>query len=179
MEDHIEDMHKCQVCKSLYKDVYELNRHSEKEHKPTIYECNLCEFVTRVETECNRHMSDHEKNMATCEVCGKKEKNQTEMDQHIQSKHVKEMFNHFVKRNERRPSPGEAKQKFSQQERKLNGYCVYWNRHGCYHGDSCRFLHEEAPECKFQDNCFRKSTCKFYHHDQSFLDQGRRRTNQY
>ena len=37
----------------------------------------------------------------------------------------------------------------------------------------------ESPECRFQDQCFRKSTCKFFHHDQSFLEQGRRRQSQF
>ena len=185
----------------------------ENEHGPPVKKCNICEYVTKEEREYSIHMSNHVNNMYTCEVCGKKGKSQTEIDDHIQSIHVKEMFKHFVKSHERRSAHSELPSnktrssnsnnedrtnnarsansnnegrtnnarlaRYSHQERTNNGYCIHWNRQGCNHGEFCRFLHQEAPECRYQENCFRKSSCKFLHYDQSFLDQGGRRMNRF
>ena len=78
-----------------------------------------------------------------------------------------------------------ANNRFTNEERRYNGFCVFWNRVGCSNGECCRFLHEESPACRFQDQCFRKSSCKFYHQEsqsdvnRSFLDQGARRQTQF
>ena len=189
IEKHMEKMHTCLECKTVHQDLYELNRHKEKEHTQTEYKCAACDFVTKSESDYKAHLSEHEKAKYVCEVCGKKANSQDEIDEHIQSIHVKEMFQHFVKRHERRNSDNKSKNRrdsntskakvYSYEERKNNGYCMYWNKGGCSYGEFCRFSHEESPECRFQDQCFRKSTCKFFHHDQSFLEQGRRRQSQF
>ena len=189
MQEHLEKMHTCLECNSLHKDVYELNRHKEKEHCPESHNCKECNFVTNLESDLKRHLASHEKEQYTCEVCEKKGNSQVEIDEHIQSTHVKEMFKHFVKRNETRKVRDRNQNRaaysakvYTTKERKDNGYCLFWNRGGCHYGEYCRFVLVESPLCRFQDSCFRKSTCKFFHENQSlssFLGQGGRRQNQY
>ena len=58
----------------------------------------------------------------------------------------------------------------SNDEKRNNGFCMYWNRGYCQHDDLCLFLHEEAPHCHFQEHCRRPQSCRFFH--ESFLDQG-------
>ena len=162
-------MHTCLECKTVHKDIYELTRHKEKEHEKSIFKCNLCVFSSKNESEYNIHLSGHEQAMYTCEVCEMKGKSQGEIDDHIQRTHVKEMFQHCVKRNEgiktgrqNQNRAAKSAKVFSYAERQTNGCCVYWNRGTCSYGELCRFFHEDTPECRYQDRCFRKSTCKFY-----------------
>ena len=155
-------------------------------------------------------------------MCGKKGKDQEDIDEHIQTIHLKEMYQHFMKsknksdgvnenvraqssrnnaqrfqsrennsdrfqstRNNNEWFQSRANNRFTNEDRRYNGFCVFWNREGCSNGEFCRFLHEESPACRFQDQCFRKSSCKFYHQEsqsdvnRSFLDQGARRQTQF
>ena len=113
MEEHIEKTHTCLECKTLHKDIYELNRHKEREHTPKTNQCNDCEFSAESEWKLRDHMRTHMQAVYNCEVCGKKGNSQNEIDEHIQSVHVREMFQHFCIRatfTELRPFCGITKQ---------------------------------------------------------------------
>ena len=54
---------------------------------------------------------------------------------------------------------------FTPEERINNGPCKNWNDNFCRFSDLCRFAHIEP--CRFQDNCFAPSNCKFFHFNRS------------
>ena len=54
---------------------------------------------------------------------------------------------------------------YSHQEKKQNGYCRFWNHYNCTFEKHCKFLHDEAPHCRFQDRCRAKPMCQFYHEE--------------
>ena len=68
--------------------------------------------------------------------------------------------NHQFTRMERRRTG------YSQEERKRNGVCVFFNRGNCTFEDFCRFAHEEKPQCHFDGHC-RNSNCRFLHTKQN------------
>ena len=100
----------------------------------------------------------------------------------MQTEHVKEMYQHFNKStandkaDHRSKGTRTGRRSYSLEEIMKNGFCVFWNQGTCTYGDFCRFAHIEAPECRFAQNCFRKSSCRFSHTNKSFL--GRRTNNQ-
>ena len=51
---------------------------------------------------------------------------------------------------------GFLKQTFTYEEQKRNGFCRFWNNSECFYGNQCKFLHEEAPYCRFQEQCSEK-----------------------
>ena len=97
MEVHLQNSHTCHQCKTMHKDLYELNRHKEKEHGKKRINCTLCHFIANSEQNLKDHMPTHETEKSKCEVCEKMFRSREEIDEHIQTVHVKEMFDHFVK----------------------------------------------------------------------------------
>ena len=194
MEVHLQNSHTCHQCKTMHKDLYELNRHKEKEHGKKRINCTLCHFIANSEQNLKDHMPNHETEKSKCEVCEKMFRSREEIDEHIQTVHVKEMFDHFVK-SKKKPvnngykrmsyRPASQSKSYSSEERRRNGPCVYWSRGCCTFGESCRFAHQasgqDIPLCRYQERCFRKSTCKFAHHEQrsSFLDRSSGYRNQF
>ena len=69
-----------------------------------------------------------------------------------------------VSRAPKAPKRG-LRQKFTQEERKRNGFCRFWNHSECSFGEFCRFVHEEAPHCRFQDQCRAKPMCQYFHEE--------------
>ena len=74
---------------------------------------------------------------------------------------------------------GESRHQRTNDSRNDEGkrYCHFYNngRRGCDRGNDCRYLHEEAPRCKFDDRCrsmAQYGRCNFYHDGQSFLGTG-------
>ena len=94
MEKHMADMH---VCETVHKDVYELNRHKEKEHAKECHICAVCLFRAESDHNLSVHMSSHDSTAHhQCEICGKACKTEDAVNEHIQNTHVKEMFQYFV-----------------------------------------------------------------------------------
>ena len=187
MEKHIEKSHTCVECNTLHKDLYDLNRHKEKHHQSKTFRCKECDFNSNTEENLKNHIIRHKRVAYSCEVCGKSGKSQDEIDEHIQTVHVKEMYENFLKSNGTRSEyrAADTAREYSHEERKNNGFCFHWNRGRCSFGDFCLFSHEESPACRFQENCYRKETCKFFHEEHinnirsSFLSQRPGRTSQF
>ena len=82
-----------------------------------------------------------------------------------------------LERRDRRREDGEGRESqrrpryFSREERKVNGFCLYWNKGSCHYEEFCRFLHEESPLCYFQEKCRRIESCRYFHEASSFLGQ--------
>ena len=49
MEIHMQNSHTCHQCNSMHKDLYELNRHKEREHGENRITCTLCHFIANSE----------------------------------------------------------------------------------------------------------------------------------
>ena len=179
MEEHMEKTHTCRDCKTVYKDVYELNRHKEANHSKK-FNCQECGYISKSEVENENHLAGHEEIGYSCEVCGKIENTETNLEDHMKSKHVKEMFHHFKTRNGnpgRRNTPRSAFNRerimHSHQERKANGVCGFWNKGRCSYGEFCKFSHVESPSCWFDDKCNRKNSCRFSHTNVPASNQNR------
>ena len=81
------------------------------------------------------------------------------------NEHAKEMFED-LSRNEYSQDEivgGSSYQNRSEFENGNRGFCIFWNRGKCDYGISCKYLHEESPECRYQENCYRKESCRFFH----------------
>ena len=182
MEKHIESMHTCHECRTMHKDLYELNRHKEKEHVTNMHRCTVCEFTANSDGNLRAHMVTHNKGGLKCEICAKAYSRREELDEHIQIAHVREMFDHFVKSkstseqnntNKQKFRPASTSRPYTFEERKKNGQCSYYNRNCCSYGELCRFAHQDVRPCRYQQRC-RKFACQFSHQDQmsaSFLGQ--------
>ena len=120
------------------------------------------ESVSKMELELHNELC-HKTKKYYCEVCEKEFSDLYEVNRHNEKEHSV---------NNRRNDTNWA---WSLQERRNNGFCVYWNRDGCSYGDLCKFTHEESPECRYQDRCNRKESCKFFHFQasNSFLGQSK------
>ena len=184
-EVHIKKIHKCVECNTMYKDVYEMNRHKENKHRKK-FTCQECDFSSLSENMFVTHQRTHEAEKYKCEMCGKMENSDEKLDEHMKLKHAKEIFDDFILAKKKRRNAGRnrnERENVSLKERKENGVCIYWNRGKCDYGKLCRFSHEDAPECRFQERCFRKSSCRFSHSEnyqrRSFLGGGAGYRNQY
>ena len=185
MDKHIEKIHKCGVCNSLYKDVYELNRHKETKHNKK-FSCNECEFTCSSEKVLKTHKAEHEAEKHTCEICSKQENSAKMLDDHMKSKHFKEIYDQFVQIKTKRSPKGKFRSNreiFSLKDKKDNGVCTYWKQGKCTYGEFCRFSHVETTECRFQERCARRSSCRFSHYEnfqrRSFLGGAGRYQNQF
>ena len=72
MEAHIERTHTCAECQTMFKDVYELNRHRENFHSRE-FKCNSCAFKSKSEQDYKTHLQTHEGPKYSCDLCGKQE----------------------------------------------------------------------------------------------------------
>ena len=75
------------------------------------------------------------------------------------NKHKEEVHNQAGAR------AGVRKNNFSHEEKKINGFCRFWNHTKCLLGKECAFLHEAAPYCRFDQECRAKSKCQYFHEE--------------
>ena len=120
------------------------------------------------------HMSVHvipQQSIWTCDYCDYSTSNERTLSYHEHAVHKQNNFkcskcNIFFPNQESLTTHSKLHQKFryeyTQEERSRNGYCSFWNNSVCNFGEQCKFMHENAPYCRFQINCYRKN-CPFYH----------------
>ena len=86
-----------------------------------------------------------------CDECDETFLNSSDRDKHVKTLH------------------GSKRNKFSKDERRRNGFCRYWNYSKCSN-ENCKYLHEEAPYCRYQERCLNKHRCQFFHEESSMRD---------
>ena len=187
IENHIERIHTCGECKTLFEDVYELNRHKENKHTPQ-FQCDNCGFSVTNQTKLNEHKRSHDILKHSCEFCGKEENSESKIEEHIRNEHMTEIYRR-IRQSKNRASyqrvttSKKERMKYSTYDRKLNGICSYWSRGKCTFGEFCRFSHDDPPKCVYGVFCNRKQNCRFSHSDDSekrtFLGPRPRYTNKF
>ena len=147
--------HRCGHCLFTANSKDELDEHTSRRHSKQ-YECDLCDFVTHIKADIGEHeKKDHNikktRKSFNCETCANVYRSETDLNKHTEEVHTP-----------KRARIG-SRQKFTYEERKRNGFCRFWNHTECLYGEECKFLHEEAPYCRFKDQCRTKPRCQFFH----------------
>ena len=140
----------CRECLFKASTAQEVDDHVKRRHKKE-YRCGMCDFVNEVQEEISEHEKEfHKIKNFNCSVCEKTFKFSNELKQHSSEAH------------------GRASRKtYSYEDRRSNGYCRFWNHSTCKFGQFCKFVHDEAPHCKFQDRCRAKPACQYFHEELS------------
>ena len=94
--------------------------------------------------------------MHTCDACDYKTPFLANLNIHKEDVHNKSTHGRDYSGGIERPN---------QQRRRDTEFCRYWNRGHCQREDSCKYLHEEAPECIYGDRCHKKTFCSYFHAD--------------
>ena len=145
MHDHIHEIPiLCSLCTFNGHNKESLDRHMKNAH--TVWTCDLCDYQTTGERILSYHeRTVHVENTHACLKCNIRFPSQESYNRHYE--------NHQAMRRV-----------YTHEERVHNGYCSFWNNTNCNFGDQCKFLHENAPFCRFQSRCYRKK-CPFYHEE--------------
>ena len=152
--------HKCTHCLFKADCSDELEDHTRRRHSK-VYECDWCDFETHIKSD----ISDHEKKdhniqkarkIHSCQTCENVFRSASELQKHMEVEHGPEQ------------SRSGFRKQFTYEEKRRNGFCRFWNHAACNFGDqNCKFMHEEAPHCKFQERCRAKPMCKYFHEEYS------------
>ena len=92
----------------------------------------------------------------SCDVCDFTAMSDRELNGHLERVHRFKRVN--------RQGTG-----YSQEERRNNGLCFHWNNGNCRFQESCKFAHDEIPQCQFDGRCTRNN-CHFFHTKQKNED---------
>ena len=157
---------------------HDFNKHTDKEHRKKYFKCTKCNLEAESLDKINEHMAIIHMNDEEfkCRKCNFKGMTNENLSHHMADVHdidirpnQKASQRHFyenradIRHNRNRRMGRETKE-----------ICIYWNQGYCRFGDKCFKSHEESNHCYFQERCFRKSTCKFFHADivEKFLEMG-------
>jgi hypothetical protein len=137
----------CTKCRFTANTQTEVESHEKRMHA-TQFKCGMCEFSADSKDKLREHEKGfHKVTNYKCIQCDKSFTSSDDLKEHLDTTHRTN------------------KKIFSYEERKRNGFCRFWNHSNCSFEKHCRFLHEEAPHCRFQDSCRAKQQCQFYHED--------------
>ena len=157
------------------KEYYESKNRKEEEKRSTIkFPCDQCEFESNTRENLKSHIEIVHVSLNRQENTNARNRQQNETNRDQRSYHENVRQSDLpCSRNSR-----SRNMFYSLEERKKNGYCIYWNGGLCKYEELCKYSHVESPNCYFQENCRRKlNGCKFFHrdmmHDASFLGQQR------
>ena len=147
-------IYKCNHCLYKANSEAELKNHITRRHSKE-YECEWCDFASHTKAEVSEHETKEHKIKKTrkifsCEKCDSIFRTTTALDSHMEEYHSTKSSN-----------PG-FKHLFTDEERRQNGFCRFWNHSVCKF-ENCKFLHEEAPHCRFQERCRAKPMCQYFH----------------
>ena len=149
---------KCNQCLYMADSQDELDNHVLRRHSKE-YECDLCDFVSQSKNGILQHEKDDHNIKKTrkkfnCIKCDETFVALSDCETHMETSHATNKSNR-----------GFHRRTFSAEERRRNGFCCFWNQSECSFGESCRFLHQEAPYCRFQERCRDKQSCRFFHEE--------------
>ena len=97
----------------------------------------------------SEHMKEKHTENFPCDVCSYMAYSEQDLNRHLQNSHS------FTRVSRKRTG-------HSNEERKMNGICIYWNNGFCQYEKLCRFSHVEIPQCHFDGQC-RNVNCRFFH----------------
>ena len=172
LERHIAIEHKakkvkCLFCNKQFSDIYAMNRHKEIEHKADNFNCKECKFSTQFKLELANHVLKHKSQYTyKCDICRFEDKSESKVEDHKINEHTEEMFERISRNSNYGEDVNTDHSSFQPRQEfdfRKKSFCVSWNRGGCYYGNSCKYLHEESPECRYKERCFRKENCMFFH----------------
>ena len=151
----------CCQCKKCFVTFDQLVAHTETSHKLIVYNCNVCDYQTNLEDNLKEHntlvhSSINKKDIGMGPTPSKKP---CKFDDPLHSTTCCD-----------RQSGYKNVRLISRKEKQDNGYCRFWNNGYCRMGDICKYLHEESPECFYQDQC-RDNKCVYFH-SKPFLAPG-------
>ena len=161
-------------------------KHENKKQEKTIkYICDFCDFEATSETELAKHEKDthmRSKTKYTCDVCKEEFATYKSRDEHMKIKHMAPMFpcdlcrfkadndfelnRHLVNMHQFSRADKQMSG-FSNEVRRRNGVCSFFNNGHCILEDKCKFLHEEIPRCLFDGRC-RNTRWPYFHSQSSF-----------
>ena len=122
-------------------------------HVEKNFKCKKCNFSCESEQNMKEHeTTEHPREqLFECDECQYDSIIKSKFDAHIKTQHT--------------------------EKSKL---CIFWNKGFCHYGMDCHYIHEEIPECKYQDRC-ENTRCSYFHHNKSwniFLGRSLRRQSQ-
>lgn len=131
----IKEKVKCVKCKETFETKTQLFKHIKKSHLES-FECKCCEFSSNKMHELENHLiANHGMSKDfKCNRCDSIFVTEWRLKKHIKMHDTKNKFCHFVN----------------------NGKKCQYEELGC------RFSHEDAPECKYKEQCSIK-LCQFKH----------------
>ena len=182
----------CDQCDFQSRREHILTEHIQIDHcapkRRTVYVCDICEYKCENQATFKKHCKDtHQVKKFNCDHCGTKLNSLSGLDNHIQmfhkrrpdyqcehcdskfsslenvEKHMNYRHNIFPKRPATHQAQSKWSKTYSQSERSANGFCRYWNNSTCQFNETCKFLHEASPFCKFQQSCRNIKNCSFFH----------------
>ena len=154
MKDRHGSNNKCPLCESEFNSKEELEEHVRKHSNSKIesnYSCDVCQFRSTKEGNLKRHIESVHPN---------KNKSNNYYQGHTRRySHQEDSGGYYWSNKDSRQE--DRRHYYSIDERRKNGFCRNWNNDICYY-KSCKFLHEESPECRYQDRCRNISKCRFF-----------------
>ena len=136
--------------------------------------CNKCSYTTSSNAELIEHIRKHSVNIP-CQSCNYIARNVIDLREHKRVRHPSKTVRFSQEYNSNMNQQNRTMHKATKSIEVNTQYCHYWNNYGkCQYefknNRPCKFSHSDAPRCKFDGQCNRKS-CMFKHYNQnmSFL----------
>ena len=132
----------------------ELRQHMRTQHENSTFPCNDCRYKAQNLSQLDDHIGE-------CHSYSRSGRKNIDI-RNLNDKMPCDPSNplHSSTCCDRQPNQ-QRKRCYSQEERKRNGACYYWNQGYCRHGDLCKYLHIEI--CRYQEECRRPDSCRFFH----------------
>ena len=168
LDIHIRDDHSymCHECGHNFNTNDDLSKHSMIH----LSHCTKCPYTCQNRQTMHKHMRSAHPAMWNCEFCNYETKSVNDLSYHEKVVHSGQLFScsrcdisftDMNSLNSHMTKHDQERRVFSYSERKTKGFCSFWNNGNCRFGESCMYLHENAPFCRFQSDCRRVNCCFF------------------
>ena len=162
----------CDRCGLKLNTLPALDNHIRSNHEQqVIFSCEFCAFNTKVNGNLEKHLNIKHNIISSYPRRQPRHQQQSNdgrqqphnngrQNQHNDGRQQQQSDGRQQQNNEGRPK--EVRGPYSDVERRNNGFCRYWNNSSCSF-QFCKFLHEESPDCRYQEQCRHPSSCRFFH----------------